>query len=543
MKRGGRHLDRSGFGIVEEATHLLRFAPAATLATYYLGSIPFVLGFLYFWSDMARNPFAGQHVAEASLIMTALFLWMKFCQALFAARLRSQLSSIPMPRWSFRQCLRVAIQQALIQPSGLFLLPLAIILTPAFGWVYAFYQNATVLADPASESSTLIRKAGRQATLWPFSNHVALAIVLAFGFFVFIDLLAVILWAPSLVKMLLGIESDFSRSPLALLNTTLFAAVLWMAYLCIDPLLKTLYVVRCFYGESLQSGEDLKTNLKEFAVSSRHFAAILLIALSLAFSSMAIAAPPPAPAQPPPPAQLAPAELDQKIEEVIHQDRYTWRMPRSTALPERESGFLTRFIEGAGRLVRSAVRTVVRWIERLLEFIFGSPTARSSGSGVGLMTRSLPYVLLLLGLGLLAFLLLRVWRRQTPSSLPVAAEAIQAVDIGDEGVGADQLPEDGWTRLAREMLDRGEFRLAMRAFFLSSLAHLANRDLIGLARFKSNRDYERELGRRGHAIPQLLSLFGENLFVFERIWYGAHEVHREHVLQFAANVDRIRSCA
>jgi len=53
------------------------------------------------------------------------------------------------------------------------------------------------------------------------------------------------------------------------------------------------------------------------------------------------------------------------------------------------------------------------------------------------------------------------------------SEAIFPVpDLADENIRADQLPEDGWTKLARELLERGEFRLAMRAFYLASLAHL-----------------------------------------------------------------------
>ena len=60
-------------------------------------------------------------------------------------------------------------------------------------------------------------------------------------------------------------------------------------------------------------------------------------------------------------------------------------------------------------------------------------------------------------------------------------------------------------------------------------------------RFKSNRDYEDELGRRGHAIPNLLPVFRENLSMFERIWYGVHEVNRELVQHFAANVDKIKA--
>src|SRR2546423_5252771 len=108
--------------------------------------------------------------------------------------------------------------------------------------------------------------------------------------------------------------------------------------------------------------------------------------------------------------------------------------------------------------------------------------------------------------------------------IPMPAQAIQpAPDLTDENVAADQLPEDGWTKLGRELLERGELRLALRAFYLASLAHLAGRHLISLAKFKSNHDYERELRRRGHSFPELLSLFGENVQVFDRIWYGMHE--------------------
>ena len=87
------------------------------------------------------------------------------------------------------------------------------------------------------------------------------------------------------------------------------------------------------------------------------------------------------------------------------------------------------------------------------------------------------------------------------------------------------------------------WRLALRAFYLANLAHLASRRLISLAKFKSNRDYERELRRRGHSFPGLLSMFGDNVLVFDRIWYGMHEINQELVQQFLARVEQIRSLA
>ena len=86
MKRARRQQCKGSFDLIEEATHRLRTAPAATLAVYYLGAIPFVLGLLYFWADMSRSPFAGQHLVDSALGLAALFLWMKFWQVIFARR-------------------------------------------------------------------------------------------------------------------------------------------------------------------------------------------------------------------------------------------------------------------------------------------------------------------------------------------------------------------------------------------------------------------------------------------------------------------------
>jgi hypothetical protein len=76
MKRSKRQREgRSGLDLVEEATHLLRTLPAATLSVYFIGSIPFVLGLRYFWVDMSRNPCAGVHRIEGALSVTLLFFW------------------------------------------------------------------------------------------------------------------------------------------------------------------------------------------------------------------------------------------------------------------------------------------------------------------------------------------------------------------------------------------------------------------------------------------------------------------------------------
>ncbi len=582
-----RREGKSALELAEEATHLLRGAPPSAFAAYYLGALPFALGFLYFWVDMARSPFAYQHLTGAALAVAALFLFMKFWHSVFARILRSSLSNVASPSLKAADCWRLFVSQTILQATGLFLMPLALIPVLPWPWVYAFYQNVTVLADAESHALLPVaKKAARHATLWPTQNHILLAVMLAFGTFVFLNWATVCFLFPKLLKMLLGIETVFSRSPLAMLNSTFFMAVCTLTYLCVDPLLKTVYLLRCFYGESLQSGEDLKADLRQFSIPAPAIAAcivFLLCSSSSTFSeptvfaptgswqegrgealhavttfgfaegepaSSAPASPPSAESSPPETSSsvtISPPVLDKEIQRVIEQRKYSWRAPREKVLEADtdKPGVISRFIDSVLKTLRRWAREFFDWLAELLRKLLAHPwqtSRRSSGYGWIVTLQILFYVLIALVVGAIGYFIYLALTRSGRLAEAIIAEPVQPVpNLADENIGAEQLPEDGWTKLANELLQRGEFRLALRAFYLASLAHLAGRNLVSLAKFKSNHDYERELQRRGHSFPELLRIFGENVSVFERIWYGLHEINAELVRQFAANVEKIRS--
>jgi hypothetical protein len=165
-----------------------------------------------------------------------------------------------------------------------------------------------------------------------------------------------------------------------------------------------------------------------------------------------------------------------------------------------------------------------------------------SGTNWWVASRVLLYALLALVLCALAVLIWRLWQRwkRSPTET-VALPVLPVLDLASDELGANELPEAGWLQLAQQCLDRGEFRLAVRAFYLASLAHLAERDLIQLAKFKSNRDYERELGRRARAWPDLQEAFTQNVSIFDRIWYGMHGVTQGVLQHFHTNWERIRT--
>jgi hypothetical protein len=202
-----------------------------------------------------------------------------------------------------------------------------------------------------------------------------------------------------------------------------------------------------------------------------------------------------------------------------------------------------RIVKGWLRAARDAWLKVWKRLEKWLERI--TPKDRPSRHGEG-RDRQVPilvmaWALLAAVLCALAIALHRAWRRRRrPREVAVAAALPAAPDLTREDVAADLLPSEEWQALARDWLAKGEYRLALRAFYLSTLAFLGERGVIAIARAKSNREYEAEARRRARDRAGVLEAFSANIGLFERAWYGMHDVGAEGVARFREDHDRIR---
>ena len=551
--RQRRRETRSALDLVEESLHLLRQSPAA-LAVHCAGALPFAAGLLYFCADMSRGAYADRRCAAGALALAALYIWMKTWQTVFARSLRASLTGEPPTRWTWRRIARVTVIQAAIQPTVFIALPIAGVLTVPLVWTYAFYQNLTIVADDESGSlRASATKAWRLACLWTGQNHFAIAASWFFGIFVFLNILIAIWLGPYLLKTFLGIETDFTRGNTWMFSSTTFATAAVLTWLAISPLTRTIHVLRCFYGESLQSGQDLLSELRALATTA---ALVLLLFCAApravgAHSVRPIAATTTeqgarsAPLQP----SISPTELDRNIERVLQQSRYTWRFPRERTPTPDQHGWFSQLARDITDTVKGWLRSLARQIRKFLNWLnerFGRKPRDWTVEGDrnwpqtvrGLLIGSIALVV-----GLLLFLLWREWRRrrrQAEAQL-VADDTKPVPDVGDENVVADQLPEDDWLTHARELCASGEFRLALRAMYLAMLAHLGRRELITIARHKSNREYERELARRARTQAELLAAFSDNRQSFEDAWYGLHDVHTGNLHDFQSNFERIRN--
>ena len=530
-----RQFDRTALDLVEEAARLLRRAPGGVLLGYYIGSVPCMLGLLYFFADVTHGAFARTHLIGASFIAALLYLWMKCWHTVFNRGLADLLSRETPEPWTPARIARMIFLQAAVQPSGLFVRLLAFIMLLPYVWVYGFYQGFGIFGDGKNPSlSDCARRAWTQAKWRPGQAHGALGYLKIFAFFVWLNVLVFIFFAPQLLRIFTGIETPFTLTPMAMFNTTVFAASFAITYLCFDPLRKALYVLRCFYGDALRTGQDLEVELRALKSPARIAAVAALMLILSPIGPHTIAAEPSVAAE-----RVDSAKLSESIEEVLNRREYTWRLPRE-AEGVQEKSFFVRFIEESIESIGKTLKKIQTWWRKILQRKSSSDRDGGEG-GFSWANRGMLYTAIALSIGLIAFYL---WKQRRNLRIAmVAAQPLAAVpDLRADDVFADQLPEDGWLKLARELMDQGEFRLALRASYLAGLAHLGQRQLITIARHKSNLDYESELRRRARSREELLTAFDANLDAFERAWYGLHEVTRDTLGRFNANLDRIRAC-
>ncbi len=555
MKSARRQLEPQPLELVEEAVHLLRGASIGTLAIYYAGAVPFVLGLLFFWAHATWFQPTGDQVAWAALGLVALFAGMKVAQAEFCARLMAtRLGALP-PSWSWARARRIAIAQLRLQSWTALALGAAAVLVVPAGWVYAYAQNLVVLG----EDERLHDEAVAQARLWPAQNHVALLLLAAIALCAWLNLGLAFVGVPWLANKLLGIENIFGFSGWWFLNTTFVASVTALTWLVLDPLVKAFYVLRVFHGRARRTGEDVRVELQLARRNHDHrggaLRAAVSVALLMSLASLASSADGAETASTPAPHHPASvvmpaAELDRAIDQVLAGPDFSWRLrPAAVKETRANESVIKRFVRQGvdavvemGRSLGRAVRGVVDWFER--NFTSGKSSRDSSGSDGATALRALRvllYVFIAVAVVLILWVIWLVARGAGRRGLPVlTAHAVAAVapDLHDENVQAAQLPADGWLTLAREQAAKGEWRLALRALYLATLARLAAEGLVSLARFKTNLDYEREVRRRVLSRTDVAARFAERRREFEDVWYGQAQPAEAQVRAWMRELER-----
>lgn len=544
MKRNRSTTEPAAFEMIEEAVHLLRGTSIAAWAVYYSTSVPFVFGLLYFWAYTTWFQPSRALVAWAALLLTVLFLIMKAGQAEFCARLLALRSGAAPESLRWTGAWQRLNAQAALQPWVCLILPFAALATVPFGWVYAYAQSATVIGS----GEHVHAEAVEQAKLWPAQNHLALLLIAGVALCLWFNVGVTFLAIPWLANRILGVDNLFGLSGWWFLNSTLLALVTTLTWLAVDPLVKAFYTLRVFHGRARRTGADIRVEFWGGVSTGRRLArvsAAVLLAWVVGVSSRTEAAEAPSavlvppqdrasaagpsdsPAVAPTASLLDPSQLDQSIDAVLERGDFAWRLRPLPGAAEESNGPFASFLREGARYVGKLFRSVVQWVRRVVDWVMRKLTPedgpRAGRGAVAVAAPLLIYGSIALAVLLLLWLVISVVREaRRRNAVVVAAQPVvqAAPDLRDESVHAAQLPAEGWLDLARTEAARGEWRLALRALYLATLARLAVEGLVSLARSKTNLDYERELRRRALSRVELVEQFSGRRRRYEEVWYG-----------------------
>ena len=287
-----------------------------------------------------------------------------------------------------------------------------------------------------------------------------------------------------------------------------------------------------------------RANRKRFACNFPLLDGALLLAMLLGVGTSSIET---SAAQSEPADQrLTQPAFDRQIERVLQNPEYNWREKDGSdkAAPgENKSSIVEQWMVSIRQMLLSLgswVRDLVKWL--LKPFDLKAPmdqpaVLRSSG-----WLNALGYLLWAAFAGTLILFLLRILKLKA-TKLPSSIVPLPKPDLASEEITANQLPDNEWSALAREKMASGEFRQAQRALFLAILSYLASHRLIVVERWKSNTDYEKELGRKAKHLSELPTLFAQSRLGFERCWYGANNVTLEDLENYNTIYERIKHAA
>ena len=518
--------------LVEEATHLLRRASLETLLCHWIGSVPFAVALLVFWTQLTHPPLSDAACAAESLGLALLLVWMNCWRSVFTGRLYRDLSGAVDTPWTGKRGWRLIANQAFLGATKLVVLPIALLSVFPLANVVAFYRSVPVLADRQDLNPFgLVAKARRIAARGTAQCWLLQFLLVLFGMVAMLNVALTLIILPQVTKMLTGYESAFTRGGAQYFaNRLFFLFVLAATWLLFDPFVQAVYCVRCFEVESIETGEDLLAGLRRVrSAAARGVVAAAAAAMLLV----------------PHPARAADAvnrsELEGAIRQTMQSPEYNWRIPPP---PEAASQtpWIVRATDRTIKAVQSAVEWVVNLIDRFLRWIFGGLGISPLPAGGAAPARALHWsVWALLGLAV-AVAAWAIWKSRSArkKSKPAVPAHAPVVRLEDEGLTADRLPEAGWLELAERCLAEGNLRLALRALYLANLAWLRRQEYLTVEAARTNREFQVELSRKTRQSPEARELFAANVRAFERAWYGSHEVLPDDAQAFRKRGERIK---
>jgi hypothetical protein len=243
-------------------------------------------------------------------------------------------------------------------------------------------------------------------------------------------------------------------------------------------------------------------------------------------------------------ADVPPATLQKAAETAARAAEYDWRLPPPPAAV-RDTPWIVSVTDRILASIRSLSNAVGRLLDRFFSWLSdklgGGPQAQNGALPVKGMHWTVYALIAIVALAGIVIGIRMLRARRAKDAENAEGDAVASIRLDAEELTADRLPEERWLELAERALAEQNPRLALRAFYLASLAWMGRSEFISIHPGKTNREYEVELRRHLRTFPEARALFGANVVAFERVWYGLHDVAAEEIGEFRARMGQMKT--
>lgn len=473
------------FGIVSE---IFRNNFVKLSSIYLTGIVPFQVFLVYFFLELGYSGDAEKKVFVLSMIAFFLYCWLKVFQSIFSTYFYCLLQEEPV-KVSFG--IKEIFYQICVQASSLVVYMLGFVIFFTLQASYNFY-NYSLIVTPEKQKMDFSERLKSDWTNGKslFDNAKLSIYFSGIILFVFINVISLIAIMPFILKTLFGIDTIFLKTMNGFFNLITFIIILNLTFLACDPFFKCAYSLRYFYKISLPKGGDLQFRLKRILKIS-----ILFLLIFNIFSISSV---------------RANDNTEENLKEVLNQKKYQWRDGKKLQIEKLENSYLEELINN-----------FLDWLfNRKINKDVPNQSSKATTINSDFLTPMLKILLIVFIATLCAFLLRNYKLNKKIKDDEIKTELQKPVIKKPEEDFFDKYKEDEWAKAARELMQQGDYRGAIRALYYQVILCLGEKNLLIIQRYKTNSQYKQELKNRAHSLPEVNNHFINIVLIFEEAWFS-----------------------
>ncbi|UDQ98727.1 hypothetical protein AAEX28_01250 [Lentisphaerota bacterium WC36G] len=237
-------------------------------------------------------------------------------------------------------------------------------------------------------------------------------------------------------------------------------------------------------------------------------------------------------------------KFNESINNVKNDEKYQWNTDSAIKIENNElftkiSEEVNLFLDDMNILVKNFFKSILDWFESKNNSPSPADSMNFWAKNEALFKSLATIFVLILIVAVVVLIIIKLVNMKKNSRALTQTEHLSMkVDLEKEDVTADVLKLNEWLALAVDLEKKGEFRLALRAYYLYVIALLSEADFVIIKKGKTDLEYLRELKNKHHVTCKFIKPFSDGLNIFQQEWYG-HFTDSKEIVQLFKDSTRI----